>query len=65
MTPNTDKKSLKDKIKQSRAHAKIKEFVLTTATLMAVCAGAQAQTKEKERNHESKFGKCTSGKIFI
>ncbi|MDY6359059.1 MAG: hypothetical protein SPL76_06060, partial [Cyanobacteriota bacterium] len=52
MTSNTDKKSLKDKIKQSRVHAKIKEFVLTTATLMAVCAGASAQTKEKQEKDD-------------
>lgn len=52
MTQNTDKKSLRDKIKQSRAHAKIKEFILTTATLMAVCGGAQAQTKKKEQKDD-------------
>ncbi|MBQ7660261.1 MAG: hypothetical protein IJS26_05980 [Alphaproteobacteria bacterium] len=44
--------SLKERIKQSKIHAKVKEFILTTATLMAVCTGVQAQTKEKEQKDD-------------
>lgn len=57
-----DHKELKKRINDSRACAKIKNAILTTATLMAVCFGASAQTKEKQQK-DDKEGIKTEVKV--